>query len=59
MAGKPLSTQGHDIINTYDVISTKDQYKRGITILESFSFKSIALQVGECRADPQVGKIFY
>ena len=27
-------------------------------IVESFSFKLIALQVGECQADPQVGKIF-
>ena len=24
MAGKSLSTQGHDVISTYDVISTRD-----------------------------------
>ena len=35
------------------------QYKRRVTILESFSFELIALQVGECRADPQVGSRFY
>ena len=54
-----MSTPGHDVISTYDIISTKDQYKRGVTILESFSFELIALQVGECRSDPQVGKRFY